>query len=211
MIRENSPFRLLVEGPDDRHSVIHLMKRHGINWDDPQVVLPCVYDCGGLDPLLASLGVAAKSYGRLRFVVDANADMQNRWTRAKEALARVGVALPDRPSPDGIVVEGISADWRVGAWLMPDNQNRGRLEDFLSKLIPPNDPCWDHAKEATARAKALGATFAEEDTCKANIHTWLAWQENPGLPFGTAITARYFAVDSPEAQRFVQWFKRLFM
>ena len=33
MIRENSPYRFLVEGPDDKHCVIHLMRRHGINWD----------------------------------------------------------------------------------------------------------------------------------------------------------------------------------
>jgi hypothetical protein len=32
--REDSPYRLLVEGSDDQHSVIHLLRRHGFDWDD---------------------------------------------------------------------------------------------------------------------------------------------------------------------------------
>jgi hypothetical protein len=52
--------------------------------------------------------------------------------------------------------------------------------------------------------------FPDKLFIKARIHTWLAWQENPGLPFGTAITARYFGADSQEALKFVNWFNLLF-
>ena len=210
MTWENSKFRLLVEGSDDKHCVIHLMKRHGINWDDPQATHPCVHDCGGIEGLFDSLGVAAKSYSRLGFIVDANADIQHRWTQAKEALARIDITLPQFPSVEGVIVPGIFPDWRVGAWLMPDNQSRGQIEDFLAKLIPSGDPCWDYAQEATNQAMKLGARVSHTDVSKANIHTWLAWQENPGVPFGTALTARYFSVNSPEALRLVHWFRQLF-
>ena len=45
---------------------------------------------------------------------------------------------------------------------------------------------------------------------KALIHTWLAWQQNPGRPMGTAIKAGYLQHDAPIALAFVAWLRRLF-
>jgi hypothetical protein len=210
MIPENSPCRLLVEGSDDRHCILHLMKRHNVDWSSAAPMLPYVHDCGGFSPLLASLRVSAKTYCRLGIMVDANADMRGRWIQVKDGLGRAGVTLPESPRADGVVVPGMYPDWRVGVWLMPDNERPGQLEDFLGKLVPPNDTCWAYAAEAARRARGLGARFVDKDFPKAGVHTWLAWQETPGLPFGTAITAKYFGVDSPEALRFVAWFNQLF-
>ena len=212
MVTEHSPYRLLVEGPDDKHAIIHLMTRHGINWDSLESLLPYVDDCGGIDPLVESLGVFAKSgYKRLGVVVDANADIRARWHRIKSAFEKNStISLPQKPNGDGTVIPGMTPDSKVGVWLMPDNQSQGQLEDLLSKLIEAQDACWPHACEATRHAKKLGAKFPDKDFSKANVYTWLAWQETPGLPFGTAIKAKYFAADSPEALKFVDWFKRLF-
>lgn len=210
MIREDSPYRLLVEGPDDKHSVIHLIKRHGVDWDDLTEVLPCVYDCGGFDALLKSIAVSAKSYERLGIMVDANADLQERWTQVRNGLSKAGVILREPLDPTGAIVSGIYPDWRVGVWVMPDNQTTGELEDFLAKLVPAGDKCWDYAREATQHAREIGAKFPDRAFCSASIHAWLAWQKHPGLPFGTAITAKYFRVDSPEALKFTEWFKQLF-
>ena len=48
------------------------------------------------------------------------------------------------------------------------------------------------------------------DEPKAVIHTWLAWQKEPGRPFGTAITARFLDPNVPEVDVLVAWLKRLF-
>ena len=45
---------------------------------------------------------------------------------------------------------------------------------------------------------------------KSHLHTWLAWQREPGRPFGTALTAQIFGHDSPETLAFLAWFRRLF-
>lgn len=208
--REESPYRLLVEGRDDEHCVLQLMKRHDVDWDDPKAVLPRVHDCGGFDPLRASLIASAKSYERLGIMVDANADIHHRWSQVKNELHKAGVDLPGLPASCGVVVPGMYSDWRVGVWLMPDNQEQGQLEDFLGRLVPADNKCWVHARETTRRAKELGAGFPEKMFSKANVHAWLAWQESPGLPFGMAITAQYFRIDSVEAIAFVDWFRRLF-
>jgi len=210
MRRESSSYRLLVEGADDKHSVIHLMKRHGINWDNSEDVLPHVHDCGGFDPLVKSIQVSVKSYKCLGIIVDANFKVDKRWQQVRDELFKTGITLPKSPNQDGTIITGMYTDWKVGVWIMPDNQNKGELEDFLSKLVPLDDECWLYADEVTKNVKKIGAKFPDKFFSKARIHTWLAWQEKPGLPFGTAITAKYFGADSQEALKFVKWFNLLF-
>ena len=55
----DSPYRLLVEGSDDLHSVIHLLKRHGFDWDDESTARPYVSDENGIDRLLREHQLAA--------------------------------------------------------------------------------------------------------------------------------------------------------
>jgi hypothetical protein len=66
------------------------------------------------------------------------------------------------------------------------------------------------ARAATRGAVSLGAAFGKARRRKAVLHAWLAWQPKPGLPYGTAITARYLGHDSPAALGFVEWFQRVF-
>jgi hypothetical protein len=155
--------------------------------------------------------VSAKSYQRLGIVIDANADLASRWSALRNKMESTGLSVPASPAPEGTILQGIFPDWKIGVWLMPDNRAHGELEHFLQTLIPPEDACWPHAQEATKRAKEIGAPFPDNKAMKAGIHTWLSWQENPGLPFGTAITAAYLSHDSPEASSFVAWFKKLFL
>jgi hypothetical protein len=93
---------------------------------------------------------------------------------------------------------------------MPDNQQDGKLEDFLRSLIAEHNPLIVHAEASTDAASGLGATFTAANRIKAVIHAWLAWQESPGLPYGVAIKAKYFLHDTATAARFVGWFKTLY-
>ena len=209
---ERSPYRLLVEGSDDRHSVIHLLARHDFNWDDASMARPFVKEADGIQKLLDAFPVALKaSYERIGIVADADAHLSDRWDQFRNRAISVGVNLPERPEPGGTIVPGLRPSSRVGIWLMPDNSSPGILEDFLSRLVPGEDTIWDHAGEVVAEARRLGARCREVDHLKSSLHTWLAWQEDPGLPFGTALRAQVFRHDSEDALRFVAWFRRLFV
>jgi len=211
---ENAPRKLLVEGVDDLNTIIHLMTRHDIDWDswsEKDKRIPHVYSCGGYSPLLESLGVFAKTIQKLGILIDANEHPFDRWRQVKGRLSKNNISLPDNPASDGVIVPGFNPDWKIGVWLMPDNSLPGQLENFLATLIPPDDPCWPYAQEATQHAKSIGAAFQDNDFLKARIHTWLAWQSEPGKPFGTAIKAAFFNYDSPVALKFVDWFKKLFL
>lgn len=45
---------------------------------------------------------------------------------------------------------------------------------------------------------------------KAKIHTFLAWNDEPGLPMGSAITARVLDPSLGSAKIFVDWLERCF-
>ncbi len=45
---------------------------------------------------------------------------------------------------------------------------------------------------------------------KALLHTWLAWQAEPGKPIGQAITANYLDANAMPAQQLMKWIRHLF-
>lgn len=144
------------------------------------------------------------------FVLDADSPLASRWAAVRHQLQSVGVELSSECPPEGFVGESPKYKSTVGVWLMPDNQHDGTLETFLRALISDQDPLIEHAESATGRAMQLGAEFAPADRLKVVVHTWLAWQEEPGRPYGTAIRAKYFTHDHEVAARFVEWFRRLY-
>lgn len=207
-----SEYQLFVEGGDDKHSVCHLLMRHGYDWDDARIVRPYVRELGNDREILEALPPALKAshYRRLGIVIDTDISLSNRWAQLRGRAQGTGLTLPVEPEPDGTIVPGLWSGSRVGFWLMPNNSSPGNLEDFLSGLVPEADETWTYAGEAAVKAKDVhGARW--KDRGKSTLHTWLAWQEEPGLPFGTALRAGFFRHDTEDAGRFVSWFRRLFV
>ena len=214
MPASSSRSRLHVEGPDDSHAIRHLLIRHGIDYDQKPwpVEFPRIEDIGGRPDLLEGVETAVRlSTDRsIGFVLDANSSVQNSWRAISSRLREAGMEVPSAMPRDGFVGQAEPYRARVGVWLMPDNQSDGTLESFLRDLVGGEDPLFPHAEDSSRRAKELGAGFSANDADKAALHTWLAWQEEPGLPYGTAIRARFFRDDSPTAQAFVAWFRTVF-
>lgn len=207
---EQSPHQLIVEGANDKWAVINLMLRSAWAEVGDAPWLPFVHDAGDVNRLLKLVGPHCKSYDRVGVVVDANGDSSKRWTQVRGELSRadVGLVLPPSPAEGGIIVKG--ADKRFGVWLMPNNRDPGRIEEMFAQMIPTADAAWPWAQEAVHEAEAHGARFARKDALKAQVHTWLAWQEEPGLPFGKAIERGLVSADAPLALAFVDWMDRLF-
>jgi hypothetical protein len=210
-----------VEGKNDAHVIRNLLCLHqgpGYDFAKPPNGWPAYkYLLDGtelgverlisiIDPVIKAGSDPPSIHG---FVIDADKSLKNRWEAVRNKLIVAGVEPPKKMPPDGFV--GESGDGcRVGAWLMPDNKEPGELESFLVSLIPKSDVILAHAESATIQARHLDAPFKEVDTEKAVIHTWLAWQDEPGYPYGKAITSRFFAHNAIAAQQFVAWFKLLY-
>ena len=212
---------LHVEGTDDVHVVKHLLLRHGIDCplsgdNRPQHAfasnVPKITAAGDKDAVLDAIGTAVLvSNGRsVGFVLDADLEPRDRWRAVCGRLREFGLHLPNEIPPEGFVDDVAEFGARVGVWLMPDNQREGALEQFLQDLVDEDDTLLELAERSTKEAGEIGAKFSKVDHQKAVLHAWLAWQKEPGLPYGTAVKARYFRHDGPAALAFVEWYKRVF-
>lgn len=199
---------LLVEGPDDVGVCYHLMSRYKVRI--PEQV--CIKDKGGVENILDTLDSELDASGleRLGILVDADEDLSTRWQSLYDKLISLGfTSIPHNPDPKGTVISENGRP-RVGIWLMPDNQLSGMLEHFCSFLVPPGDRLWSIAESTLEQAVQQECRFPEEHMMKAHIHTWLAWQKEPGKPMGQAITKKFFNSKAPHAQLFMEWIRRLF-
>lgn len=218
---------LLVEGTDDLHVLAHIFKVHGhegkITIRDQEGVdkLKKRLDENLFNNLLEDLPVELKGseVTALGIIVDADLDVKSRWESLANRLKDLKYEdVPDLPEKDGTICKGKDLP-KIGVWLMPDNTLPGILEDFVKLLVP------DEQKNLLQRAIEAVDGIPEEErlfitkdshktlsdrTAKAQIHTYLAWQERPGVPFGIAIREKFLKADSQHAAILMNWITKLF-
>lgn len=203
---------LLVEGPDDRHVFDHLLTHHGLSGQFE------LEQSDGADAVLTSLRTRLKfkSLQRLGIVLDTDPTdehpdaVAHLWLRVRNSLDRAGyMNTPEAPLPDGTIISE-SEKPIVGVWLMPDNVIPGMLEDFCRFLIADSDPLWVRALQTVEAIPEEERRFSVRHVAKANIHTWLAWQEEPGKPIGQAITKKYLDAGAPHALKLITGLRALF-
>lgn len=210
---------LLSEGPDDLNVLYHLLTFHNLplagrqGREDGRIALE---HGGGIDGVLRRLRVELKPQdedvpiARLGVVVDADERIEERWQALRDIVLGAGYSqVPARPDPQGTVIEE-PGRIGLGFWLMPDNQLAGSLEHFTQLLLPDNDRLWPKATAAVEQLPAEERLFRDGDMLKAQLHTWLAWQREPGRPIGQAINNRYLDPNAPQAQLLVAWLRRVF-
>jgi hypothetical protein len=201
---------LLVEGKDDEHVLKHISNNRG----GPRFHKVEPYE--GVPNLLNAIPVRLKAAGGeaiVGIVIDADTDLNARWQSLCNLLRNAGYQeVPDTPAADGTIINPPSNAFlpRVGIWIMPDNQTKGVLEDFLRFMVPDGSRLFDHVTTSVDAIPEDERRFGALAEPKAIIHTWLAWQEKPGKPIGTAITARYLDPDVPQADVLVSWLNRLY-
>lgn len=200
---------LLVEGADDEHVIKHLCAHHGVPHLDE------IANSGGVPQLIESFPVRLKESDveALGVVVDADTNLQARWEALRDRLREARYdPVPQTPLEGGTILPSPAGTLlpRVGIWLMPDNRTSGIPEDFLRFLVPVDSPLLTHVEHSVDGIPPAERRFSDQDRPKAVIHTWLAWQEHPGKPLGTAITVRYLDAGVQEAGAFIDWLRRLF-
>ena len=193
-----------MEGPDDKHVVQHLYRK-AFGAEPPFDVMVK----GGYESLRNAIGAELKVPDRraVGIVVDANGDPRARWTavtdRLRGALEHDGI---EDPTPRGMIVE---SEPRVGVWLWPDNESGGEIEDFVTEMIPDDDPVWPLSVRYIENIPSDQRRFPEKKTLRAQLHAWLAARRDPRL-MGAAIGRGDLEVDGPLATRFAEWLRELF-
>lgn len=207
---------LIVEGKHDASVFGELLKKHELvvakeeNGQKKEIVIK---EQGGFENLKKNLGQIIKvADNSLAIVVDADdKDIDDRWRSLTDRLKKAGYSaknIPSAPLAEGTKIEDDELP-TIGIWIMPDNSSAGKIETFLKKIVADDkSDLWQFAEETI---KKLPQTlFKAKDKEKAHIHTYLAWQKDPGISMGTAIQTKCFLHDKPEAKIFVAWIKKVF-
>lgn len=207
---------LLVEGVNDIHVFANLCKYHNIPLAfDIERLIGETTDYDVFDTIAIRLKANVECLG---IVLDADLNLSGKWMALRDRLQKRGYRnIPTAPTSGGTIVrnEGLPD---VGIWLMPNNELPGELEDFLAMLVPnrQTNRLWNKAESCVNEILQMESLpdneqrFPAQDRSKALLHTWLAWQKEPGKPPGQAIWARYFDADAADALVLMQWIRTLF-
>ena len=147
----------------------------------------------------------------LGYVIDGDDDHLSTWNKLKlrcqdESIPEpFRVHLPDEPDPGGTVLERPRPRLRLGVWVMPDNASPGELEEFLVRMVPPENADWPRARRYVDCSEG---DFGRKVT-RAEVLAWIATRTTPGR-FDEAITNGDLRTDGELCQRFIAWLDRLF-
>ena len=205
----------MVEGFGDLYSVVGLMRAH-VTWPQDRASAPVHIHMGnGAEEILRDgflttflKSSVIKSFG---VMLDADIKPRGRYNRIRDLASPFFRTMPSDLPKDGLVVENEVEKKRFGVWIMPDNASEGGLETFLRHLVPNvSEPTWKHATESVQHAKKIGCGCRDHHVQKANLFTWLAWQDPPGQSPGESLTRKVLDPHSPSANTFVSWFRKLY-
>jgi len=205
-IKENFNKKLLVEGNDDQHVIWALCEKFTVteNFD--------VIDCEGITKLYEQLPVRFKQaqVNTIGLIIDADSEIKDRWKSISALLSLQGFTIPQEIPIEGLILKN-NSDFKIGVWIMPNNNENGMLEDFISFLVPKEDKILPIVNDTLTNIENQGLNqYALIHKSKATIHTWLSLQSDPGTPMGLGITKRYLTTDEETCLKLVNWLKELY-
>ena len=214
-----NPNQMLVEDEDLRGVVIGVMRHHLGDWPplERKDEWPAyITVANSSDEVLKEDGLVAQlqatSVRALGIIVDANDSFQGRWARVRHFCLSYGAPVQNDCPAGGLIVENILGT-RFGAWIMPNNHDDGMVENFCQAMVPAaeNQALWDYARNSASFAQRdYNAAFINAHIHKAQMHTWLAWQNPPGERMGSAVRKRILRAEMGWGQSFSEWFRTLY-
>jgi hypothetical protein len=199
--------KLLVEGAEELRVIPQLMEANGVTWNRGEEPLNII-NCDGVENLLKPKYISAQlktpnGLTHLGIVIDADEEPDNRWKSLYNACLPNIPNLPQNLPAAGLIIT-LESGIKFGVWMMPDNQSREMLETFLAYLVPDNN-LWQYTQNKVIEAKQQGATYRDYHLDKANIHTYLAWQDPPGKQLHDAVKQRILNQSHPQSANFLRW------
>ena len=209
---------LVVEGRSEVFVIPYLMEANGVAWGKGKNTVVNIKDYDGYSNIVQTDEIATilqdSNLTALGIIIDADETPFDRWQSIRNACHKSMPDLPIEMPENGLIcdVTNVNNDKvKFGIWMMPDNKESGMLETFLAYMIPnETEMLWQFAQSSVEEATNQGANFTEFQRDKANIYTWLAWQNPPGRQLHQAVMEKILDPTHPNAQKFVTWFKELY-
>jgi hypothetical protein len=96
-------------------------------------------------------------------------------------------------------------------WVMPNNADEGMLEDWIKQCRHPGEGAlYQHAGDSIDTIPGY-PKFKPLYRTKAEVATWLAWQEKPGHGLYQAVKPELLDSNSPLYAGLHAWLKHVFV
>lgn len=223
-IPANSSQVLLVEGDDDKFFFKKICALADLN-PDIQVAPPKEFNGknskGGVFERLPFLlkQLKDKSLSNLAIIVDADYE-DTQGLGCKKTIEKITeivsiapyhFAEPLKLQSGGLVFKSSNNLNDIGLWVMPNNELNGMLEDFIKTCIKSDElSLLLHASTSTRELQK--PKFGHHHISKAEIATWLAWQEKPGHGLYYSVKEDNLLLDTnhPLFQKLQNWLNAVF-
>lgn len=214
---------LLVEGEADRAFFELLCKRLGFTVN-VQVATP--RDSGHTkNSKQAAFSVLETTYlnqladgttERLAVVIDADKEIhgggfERTLNQLSQRLNERGYTLSKGCDPWGLIFAHDDGLNDIGAWIMPNNADEGALEHWIQINVHPDEGVlMQHARTSIDQIPN-GQKFKEIRRTKAEVATWLAWQDEPDHGLWQAVKPGLLDESAPQFQALHAWLKKVFL
>lgn len=203
---------LLVEGKEDLLVIAELLERSGSSWQLGAEPIH-IEVAGSIGEILRPGFIPATlKSSQLRvcgILVDADTDVAARWQAIRNLLVPTHPTIPLSLPPEGLIHDESGGLPRVGVWIMPDNLSHGMLESMLLAMRASNSALDTYICEALDMARSHGANWKDVHRPKAELHTWLSWQDPPGCQMHIAVRKGWLQPALLNST-FVKWAQTLF-
>lgn len=215
---------LIVEGEADRGFFTEVCKESKLTVD---VKVGAAKDFGGRrnskqavfnllsNSILRQLDDADAAIKRAAIVVDADSaadgglGFASTLHRVSELLVSKGYSAAEALPSGGYQFQHPDGLMPFGLWIMPDNQNDGMLENWISQCVSADQQqLFSHA--ATTVSGLQNPLFSNTRRTKADVATWLAWQRKPGEGLYTCITNDLLDNNAALYSGLVTWLRTIF-
>ena len=147
---------------------------------------------------------------KIGIILDADTEgAHKRWQQISNKLEKYGYDFSQGPQSEGVILYGSSGYPDLGVWIMPDNYDCGILEDFLMNFAEYEGIRF--AEQCVKKAVEKGfANRKPVHNAKSIIHTYLAWQDEPGEAMGRAVKKNILDNKSGTGNKLEEWICCLF-
>ena len=168
-----------------------------------------------LNDLLDELVDSTSSVEKLAAIVDADYDPKDNLAFEKtlenfqDTVSKHGFILLDE-NTHGLIFKRQDSDITFGLWIMPNNQEKGTIENFIKICIHSNEKhLLNHAIDVVK--KIPNKKFEEHNFSKAEVATLLAWQKKPALGLYCAVEDKLLDTEHALFQELERWLKQIFI
>ena len=197
---------LLTEGATDCRVIKKFCENNNINDKNFSFC-----NCGRQSLVFHTIKTILKGSIELRpnavgIIIDADSSLSKCYEEVKQELKKYD-NLPSEFPKEGLIIEQECLP-KLGIWIMPNNKDKGTLEDFYLQLTDINT---DFIEDVIKKAKYRNLTsFKPQHRNKAIVQTYFAWQDRPGAPLKDSLNRVELDNNKDIAIAFKKWLTDLF-